>query len=123
MVAPAYLTTYYDLAIRPSEGYSDDPTPLMAADERAAGPMFGAIVSRVDPRTWALSWPRGADWPTVWQLLEAWQRTGKGVLPMTWTPPEGTEEVVVFQMTALTVRPLTAARYEIGDVVLGRWHG
>lgn len=122
MVSPAAISTFYHLTLKTeTEGYERDPTPGMVEDDRAQGPCFGAIVTKLDPESWLLNFPRATP-IQVWQAQHAFQTTVKGMYPMTWTSPEGVEEVVVFADGGLSFSKAGGRLFQM-QVRLERWHG
>lgn len=117
------VTTYHDLKLGPTDAYGAEVSPTIVSDPRSAGPAHGFVADKLDSETWSLRFPQGVRPMTVYAVHEAWQQTGKGTLPLTWTTPEGVVEVVTFDMVALDFAPVSANKYELGDIVLRRWHG
>jgi len=123
MVSAAFITTYYDLRLKPGAGYSRDVLPTVNADDRASGTGHGLIVSKLTPETWSIRFPQGASTMQVLELQTAFQLTAKGMLPMTWTPPGDSEQVVVFLNRGLNIAPISAARCRVSDITLAKWVG
>lgn len=117
---PASITSFYDVLLQ-GESMDVDESPTTLADAREQGAAFGFVVDRLEPGAWRLTLPLASP-AQLFQLQSAFQATGKGILPMRWTPPEGDEEIVVFVDAGIRFQRVSAVAFSL-DFGLERWHG